>query len=394
MNFHCRKLNSLVSVHPPTTASPGVRFTVCPIAFLPTKVLSRVVLMCRAIAWMASSQEISSQRSEPGRRTLGARIRFGLSMSYLSVAPFGQSVPRLVGQSGSPSTCTTVGATFFALSPRVWMITPHATAQYGQMLRVSVVRAILNCRISARARDMSNPTPAAALATAAPFKNVRRLIEPPCRFGPSPPRCPFSRFVPVWGASGPTFPSRTGAASAAQFLDMPVDKGSAEPSNRRLERALKRSDVGATLAHGRGFNSRERKKTMRSRFSFVVLAVASLAAPAFARNDAPAGQWDGILVRKGVQTPIALRLVENGDIWRGNLEVDGASSPLARVRVTDNNVHFELPGQGVFDGTFSSNSMTGSVSGSGSAGSFALTLEESQRDDLDAYGDSIDSEGP
>jgi len=175
---------------------------------------------------------------------------------------------------------------------------------------------------------------------------------------------------------------------------MPVDKGSAEPSNRRLERALKRSDVGATLAHGRGFNSRERKKTMRSRFSFVVLAVASLAAPAFARNDAPAGQWDGILVRRGVQTPIALRLVENGDIWRGSLEVDGASSPLARVRVTDNNVHFELPGQGVFDGTFSSNSMTGSVSGSGSAGSFALTLEESQRDDLDAYGDSIDSEGP
>src|SRR5439155_1403954 len=86
----------------------------------------------------------------------------GLSMSYLSVAPFGQSVPRLVGASGSPSTCTTVGLTFFALSPRVWMMTPHATAQYGQMLRVSVVRAILSCRISARACEMSNPIPAAA----------------------------------------------------------------------------------------------------------------------------------------------------------------------------------------------------------------------------------------
>jgi hypothetical protein len=31
------------------------------------------------------------------------------------------------------------------------MITPHDTAQYGHVLRVSVVRAILNARISARA---------------------------------------------------------------------------------------------------------------------------------------------------------------------------------------------------------------------------------------------------
>ncbi len=133
---------------------------------------------------------------------------------------------------------------------------------------------------------------------------------------------------------------------------------------------------------------------MRFRFSFVVLAVASLAAPAFAQNDAPAGQWDGILVRNGVQTPIALRLAENGDIWRGRLQVDGASSPLDSLRVTDNNVHFELPGQGVFDGTFSGGSMTGSVSGSGSGGSFALTREESQ-DELQAgFGDPIQSQGP
>src|SRR3989449_2382345 len=183
MNFHCRKLNSLVSVHPPTTARLGLRFTVWPFAFFVTKVLSREVLMCRAICWTGSSQEISSQWSEPGRRTLGVRIRLGLSMSYLSVAPFGHSVPRLVGASGSPSTCTTVDLTFFALSPSVWTMTPHATAQYGQMLRVSVVRAILSCRISARACEMSNPIPTAAPATAAPFKNVRRFIEPPRRFG-------------------------------------------------------------------------------------------------------------------------------------------------------------------------------------------------------------------
>ena len=133
---------------------------------------------------------------------------------------------------------------------------------------------------------------------------------------------------------------------------------------------------------------------MRSRFTFVALAVASLAAPAFAQNDAPAGQWDGTLVRNGVQTPIALSLAENGDIWRGRLQVDGASSPLDRLSVTDNNVHFELPGQGVFEGTFSGGSMTGSVSGSSSAGSFSLTLEESNQEVPDSYGDAINSEGP
>src|SRR5207302_590753 len=143
MNFHCRKLNSLVSVHPPTTARPGVRFTVRPCAFLATNVRSRVVLMWRAICWMASSQEMSSQRSAPGRRTLGERIRFGLSMSYLSVAPFGQSVPRLVGASGSPSTCTTVGLTFFALSPKVWTITPHATAQNKRGMELILARGLL-----------------------------------------------------------------------------------------------------------------------------------------------------------------------------------------------------------------------------------------------------------
>src|SRR5713101_6336154 len=59
------------------------------------------------------------------------------------------------------------------------MITPQETAQYGQVLRVSVVRAILNCRISARARDMSKPMPTAAPPTAAPFRKVRRFMEPP-----------------------------------------------------------------------------------------------------------------------------------------------------------------------------------------------------------------------
>src|SRR5206468_12078266 len=74
-----------------------------------------------------------------------------------NVIPFEQSAPRLIGLSGSPSTCTTVGVTFRALSPRVWMITPHATAQYGQMLCVSVVREIFSSRACASAGRTSKP---------------------------------------------------------------------------------------------------------------------------------------------------------------------------------------------------------------------------------------------
>ena len=62
----------------------------------------------------------------------------------MSDDPLGQSVPRLMGWSGSPSTWTTCGVTFLALSPRVWMMTPQLTAQYGQVERVSVVRAIFS----------------------------------------------------------------------------------------------------------------------------------------------------------------------------------------------------------------------------------------------------------
>jgi len=129
---------------------------------------------------------------------------------------------------------------------------------------------------------------------------------------------------------------------------------------------------------------------MRSRFGFTVLAAAIVAAPAFARNDAPAGQWDGVLEQNGVRVPVTVQLSENGGLWRGRLEVDGASSPLYSVRVAGNNVHFELRSQGIFDGTFSGDSMTGAVSGSDLPGSFALTREGSQDD----QGDPIESEGP
>ena len=130
----------------------------------------------------------------------------------------------------------------------------------------------------------------------------------------------------------------------------------------------------------------------RSRFGFVVLAAAIVVAPAFARTESPSGQWDGVLERNGVRTPVVVQLAEKGGLWRGRVEVDGASSPADSVRVTGNSVHFELPSQGVFDGTMSGDSMTGAVSGSAKPGSFALTREQST--DLFPYDNPIETVGP
>jgi len=66
-----------------------------------------------------------------------------------------------------------------------------------------------------------------------------------------------------------------------------------------------------------------------------------------------------------------------------------SSLALERVRVTGVGVHFELPGQGAFDGTVAGNSMAGAVSNSTAPGSFALTREVEQ-----AFADPITSSGP
>ena len=46
---------------------------------------------------------------------------------------------------------------FFALSPREYIKRPQATEQYGQVLRVSVVRSSLNSRTSAKRGAAENP---------------------------------------------------------------------------------------------------------------------------------------------------------------------------------------------------------------------------------------------
>src|SRR5215213_2679750 len=81
---------------------PSQRLTVKPLSSFSTNVWSRVSLTLRAISSNACSHEMSSQRSEPGRRTCGLSRRRSLSMSCSSEAPFGQSVPQVVHVEGDP----------------------------------------------------------------------------------------------------------------------------------------------------------------------------------------------------------------------------------------------------------------------------------------------------
>ena len=63
-------------------------------------VASRVFFTRCAISSIAWSHEMSSQWSEPGRRTCGFSRRRSFRMSCSSDAPLGQSVPRLIGMIG------------------------------------------------------------------------------------------------------------------------------------------------------------------------------------------------------------------------------------------------------------------------------------------------------
>src|SRR5690606_7583971 len=72
-----------------------------------------------------------------------------------------------------------LAAAFFAPSPRPYIRMPQATEQYGQVLRVSVMRASLYCLTSAMAGKGAAPSnvrldPASAVPVA--LKNCRRVI--------------------------------------------------------------------------------------------------------------------------------------------------------------------------------------------------------------------------
>src|SRR5215212_602707 len=80
-----------------------------------------------AIISIAVSRSRSSHSVPYGRRYLTVLTRVLLVTSCLLALPLGHSRPRLIGESGSPSICTT----FSSLTYTFW---PQPTAQYGHTL--------------------------------------------------------------------------------------------------------------------------------------------------------------------------------------------------------------------------------------------------------------------
>ena len=91
-----------------------------------------------------------------------------------------------------------------------------------------------------------------------------------------------------------------------------------------------------------------------------------------------AGRWHGVLLRDGVEVPISLELSGMDHGLSGRLQAFDVSAPIRVARANVTSVHFEVAGEGVFDGTVAGDAMAGSVSGAPAAGSFSLTRETDQ----------------
>jgi hypothetical protein len=94
------------------------------------------------------------------------------------------------------------------------------------------------------------------------------------------------------------------------------------------------------------------------------------------------------MLRDGVRVPISLDLVTAAIASSGQFRVGETSFPLEHVRVGAFDVHFELPGGFVFDGTVAGNAMAGSVSATRVHASFTLAREEAP------FADPIYPSGP
>jgi hypothetical protein len=64
-----------------------------------------------------------------------------------------------------------------------------------------------------------------------------------------------------------------------------------------------------------------------------------------------AGRWRGVLLRDGVQVPISVELAGLNRDLSGRLQAHDMFAPIQAGRATVTSVHFEVPGEGVFDGT-------------------------------------------
>src|SRR5260370_29752286 len=102
---------------------------------------------------------------------------------------------------------------------------------------------------------------------------------------------------------------------------------------------------------------------MRTALSIGFVAFLTACAGASPRpqsEGAPYGYWQGVLERDGLREPVSVELTAAGrSAWDGQLSAGHNTMPLEGVRVSGNNVHFEVSGEGVFDGVVAGDSMAG-----------------------------------
>ncbi len=112
-------------------------------------------------------------------------------------------------------------------------------------------------------------------------------------------------------------------------------------------------------------------KTALSMGFVVLVAACAGASPRPQGEEALQGRWQGVFLHDGIREAVAVELAEDGSVWDGRFSTRDNSTTLESVRVRGSNVHFELPGEGIFDGSAAGDTLAGSVSGPVS-GSFSL----------------------
>ena len=117
------------------------------------------------------------------------------------------------------------------------------------------------------------------------------------------------------------------------------------------------------------------------RFLLVVLGLI-LCQPVLAIQGAPelAGRWNGTIDVPGSPLGVYVKL-QKGKNWRGTIDIpaqDAAGVPLQDVQVEGKTITFAIanvPGEPIFDGTFSGGAIRGTFSQSGQSFPFTLTRQ-------------------
>jgi hypothetical protein len=152
--------------------------------------------------------------------------------------------------------------------------------------------------------------------------------------------------------------------------------------------AVHRMPVEIVAAHDSATEVVEMNKNLVTVFAALMVSVSGMSAQAQASGEA-AGRWRGHMLRNGLEVPIEVTLAERDAGSIGRLRVGSSVRDLENVRVAQGGVHFELPGEGAFDGSVAGDTMAGSVSGAPTPGGFALTREPEPM-----FADPITSSGP